>query len=258
MAFFILSKLLGVALKLETWLLVLALFTFWASLRAWHRAAKTASAVLVLALLGIGLLPLGDALLRPLETGFPLVTDLVSVDGIIVLGGGEDVPASRRSGQPQLGAGGDRYIAALALARAHPEARLVFAGGRGRLRDMTGSALSEAAVAEGIFRAQGLAPERLLFEGRSRNTAENARLSHALAKPAAGEQWVLITSAFHMSRALRSFTAAGWQEITPVPVDFRTWDLADGLGWSFQRNLGLTNLALREWAGRVVYALTGR
>ena len=256
--FFLVSKLLGTALKLETWLLVLALLAFWASLRGRLRAVRSAAAALALAILGIGVIPLGDVLLYPLETQVPIPEDPVAVDGIIVLGGGEDVAASRRFGLPQLGEGADRYVAALALARANPQARLLFAGGSGRLRDAAGADLTEAVIAERIFRAQGISPERMLFEDRSRNTAENARLSRALAAPRDGERWALITSAFHMPRALKSFAAAGWAGIVPVPVDFRSRGWRDGLGWDFERNLALTNLALREWTGRLVYAVTGR
>ena len=245
-------------MKVETWLLLAALVTFWANLRSWARVSKAASAALVLAFFGIGLFPLGDILMRPLEAEFPVQKDLSQVDGIIVLGGGEDVPASEQSGQPQLGEGGDRYIAALALALANPDARLVFAGGSGRLRDINATEVSEAAIAEQIFQAQGISSERILFETRSRNTIENARLSHELARPKFAEQWVLVTSAFHMPRAMRSFKAAGWLEIVPFPVDFRTREWSDGLGWNFHRNLGVMNTALREWIGRLVYSMTGR
>jgi uncharacterized SAM-binding protein YcdF (DUF218 family) len=210
------------------------------------------------AIFGIGVLPVGDVLLRPLETRFPIGKDLDKVDGIIVLGGGEDLLASRRFGQPQLGEGADRYIAAVALAQRYPEARLLFAGGSGRLRDLSGAAVTEAEIAKQIFQSQGIAPKRMLFETRSRNTTENARLGHALARPAMGEHWILITSAFHMPRAFSSFKAAGWQEIEPYPVDFRTWHWSDGLGWNFERNLRLTNTALREWVGRLIYGLAGR
>ena len=236
----------------------MSVITFWACLRARLRVAKGASAALVLAILGIGLLPLGDLLMRPLEAGFPIQTLPAQVDGIIILGGGEDVAASMQSGQPQLGEGGDRYIAALELAQKHPKARLLFAGGSGRLRDINGQDASEAAIAEQIFRTQGISPGRLLFESQSRNTAENARLSRELAPPADDAEWVLVTSAFHMKRAMRSFTTAGWQNVAAFPVDFRTRNWRDGLGWNFQRNLALTNTALREWVGRVVYSMTER
>lgn len=257
-AFFVVSKLLGMVLQLETWFLGLAVLAFWASLRGRLRIAQFASALLALLILGIGLLPIGDVLLHPLETRFPVREGLSRVNGIVVLGGGEDVPASRRSGQPQLGEGGDRYVAAIALAKSYPEARLLFAGGSGRLRDMVDNDVSEADIATEVFRTHGIANQRILFENQSRNTAENARLSHALVKPKKGDRWVLITSAFHMPRAVASFKAAGWHEITPFPVDFRTRRWRDGLGWNFSRNLGVTNLALREWAGRAAYSLAGR
>ena len=61
-----------------------------------------------------------------------------------------------------------------------------------------------------------------------------------------------------MPRALRSFRAAGWENLVPYPVDYRTRDWRDGLGWAFARNLGLMNTALKEWVGRAVYAATGR
>jgi uncharacterized SAM-binding protein YcdF (DUF218 family) len=257
--FFVVAKLVGALLKLETWLLVLAFVAFWAGLRQHRRLQTIAGGTLVLAILAIGVLPLGDAMLKPIEASVPAVSDLGTIDGLIVLGGGENLSASRHWARPELGEGGDRYLAALALARRHPEARVLFAGGSGRLRDASGPPeLSEAEIARQVFLDHGLSPERLLFEGRSRNTAENARLGLALAAPAPGERWVLITSAFHMPRAMDSFTAAGWTGVVPYPVDYRSRAWVDGLGWNFQRNLGLMNTALREWVGQVAYAVTGR
>jgi uncharacterized SAM-binding protein YcdF (DUF218 family) len=109
-----------------------------------------------------------------------------------------------------------------------------------------------------FFRGQGIAPDRLRLEGQSRNTAENARLSLALASPAAGETWVLVTSAFHMPRAMRSFEAAGWSGIVPWPVDYRTSSFADGIGWNLTRNLQVLNTAIREQVGQLAYRLTSR
>ena len=109
-----------------------------------------------------------------------------------------------------------------------------------------------------FFRDQGVAPERLLLEGQSRNTAENARLSLDLAAPAPHETWVLVTSAFHMPRAMRSFEAAGWTGLVPWPVDYRTSAFTDGVGWNLTRNLQVLNTAIRERVGQVAYRLSGR
>ncbi|OOY22024.1 hypothetical protein BMI86_05720 [Thioclava sp. DLFJ5-1] len=66
---------------------------------------------------------------------------------------------------------------------------------------------------------------RLLLETRSRNTCENARFSHDLAQPKPSKTWVLITSAFHMRRAMASFKRAGWDGLPPpLPCRFsRGW-----------------------------------
>ena len=152
----------------------------------------------------------------------------------------------------------ERYPAALELAQRFPEARLLFTGGSGALRDLAGAEVSEGAMAERFFLGLGVAPARLLIEDRSRNTAENARLSLALASPDPNETWVLVTSAFHMPRAMRSFEAAGWAGLTPWPVDYRTAGFTDRIGWDLTRNLRVLNIAIREQVGQLAYRLSGR
>ena len=130
--------------------------------------------------------------------------------------------------------------------------------GSGALRDLGGTAVSEASIAERFFLDQGIDPERLLLEGRSRNTAENASLSLALANPSANETWVLVTSAFHIPRAMRSFEAAGWTGLVAWPVDYRTSRFTDHIGWDLTGNLQVLNTAIREQVGQLAYRLTGR
>ena len=61
-----------------------------------------------------------------------------------------------------------------------------------------------------------------------------------------------------MARALASFEAAGWREIIPHPVDYRTGRFSDGTGWNLSGNLEILNIAIKEWVGRLAYRLTGR
>ena len=175
-----------------------------------------------------------------------------------MLGGGENVRASNHWGQMQLNEGGDRYAASVALAQRFSDAQLLFTGGSGALRDLTGAAVSEASVAERFFLNQGIDRDRLLLEGLSRNTAENARLSLALANPTTDETWVLVTSAFHMPRAIRSFEVAGWGNLIAWPVDYRTSKFTDGISWDLTRNLEVLNTAIREQVAQLSYRLTGR
>jgi len=256
--FFIASKLIGALLRPDTWVIIALGLIVLALLTQRRRIALWISSVTLAALSALAILPLGDLMLQPIERSYPAQPPLGRVDGIIVLGGGEDARASAYWDQIQLNEGGERYTAALALARQFPEARVLFTGGSGTLRDVAGTSTSEANMAGQFFRDQGIAPDRLLLEGQSRNTAENARLSLAVASPAAGETWVLVTSAFHMPRAMRSFEMAGWSGLLPWPVDYRTASFADGIGWNLTRNLQVLNTAIREQVGQIAYRLSGR
>ena len=256
--FFILSKLVWALIRPATWIVIALALTVLAQVLGRARAARRAGLATLALTLAITILPLGALLLAPLESRYPARPDLSRLDGIVVLGGAENAPASAYWNMPQLNEGAERFTEALALARRFPEARVVFAGGSGRLADLNGIATSESSVAAALFAEQGLDPARLTLEGRSRNTAENAALSLGLADPQPGQAWVLVTSAFHMPRAERSFARAGWPDMIPWPVDHRTRGLQGGLGWNLAGNLQTLDVAIKEYVGLAVYGLTGR
>ena len=256
--FFVASKLIGALLRPDTWIVIALAGIVFALIRQRRRLALWISSIALGLLVALSVLPLGDLLLQPIEQRYPANPGLDAVDGIIVLGGGEDARASAYWGQVQLNEGAERFTAALALAQRFPEARLLFTGGSGALRDVVGAATSEAPIAERFFLDHAIAPERLLLEGQSRNTAENARLSLTIADPAPEETWVLVTSAFHMPRAMGSFEASGWESLVAWPVDYRTSGFGDGMGWDLTRNLLVLNTAIREHVGQLAYRLTGR
>ena len=256
--FFIAAKLVGALLRLETWLLLGLAGTLWFVARRRPRAALRLGGALFALLVAITVFPLGAPLVQRIERSFPAHPPLTRVDGIIVLGGAEDAASTAAWQQVQLNDAAERFTAALALARRFPDARVLFTGGSGRLRDLGGTANNEAGVAERFFTEQGIVAPRLLLEGASRNTAENARLSREVAQPQPGETWVLVTTAYHMPRAMRSFVAAGWTGLVPYPVDYRTGRFADGMGWDLAGHLQLLNVAIRETVGQLAYRFTGR
>lgn len=202
----------------------------------------------------IAVFPVGDALLSPLETTYPTEPKVQKVAGIVVLGGGESDVQSNVWSQPNTGDAGDRFITALALAHKHPDVMILFTGGSGLL--MGGA--SGADIARDIFIGAGLDKSRLILEGASRNTAENATMSLELAPDNVEGDWLLLTSAFHMRRAVASFCAAGWKNIVPWPTDYRTGGFADRIGWNFASNLNDLNNGMREWIGLAAYNLTSR
>jgi uncharacterized SAM-binding protein YcdF (DUF218 family) len=68
----------------------------------------------------------------------------------------------------------------------------------------------EAPVAFKEFEALGIAHDRITTEEQSRSMIETAVFPRLLADPKPGERWLLVTSAFHMSRAIAAFRAAGF------------------------------------------------
>jgi uncharacterized SAM-binding protein YcdF (DUF218 family) len=257
-AFFITAKLVGGLLRAETWLLIVLSVSL-VSLLAQKRviALWGISCALVL-VFTLSVFPIGNSVLAHIEATYPAEPDVENVDGIIVLGGGGDVDVWRRWNLPELGEGGDRFTAALKLYRKNPKSIIVFTGGSGHLRDAFSSKKSESGLAQEFFIEQGIQPDRLILEVNSRNTAENAKFTINLVQPKEDKKWVLVTSAFHMPRAMLSFQTAGWRNLTAYPVDFRTASFISHTGWNFERNLRNLNIVVREVVGQLVYRLTIR
>jgi uncharacterized SAM-binding protein YcdF (DUF218 family) len=252
--FFLGSKFFWILARPESWLFLLlsaAAFALWRERLRSARRLLLAGLSLILA---IGLLPLDEALLRPLETRFPADPTTEAPRAIIVLGGGEDGRAMRASGLPEVNDAGDRFLAGLALARRYPDAQLIFTGGSAAI---FGARVSGAEVAERIFADGGIAPERILLEGASRNTAENAAQTLALVGDPGEGPWLLVTSAFHMPRAMGAFCRAGWRGIVAYPVDYRGLGGSE-VGWDLAERLRTLNIAVKEWIGLVAYRVTGR
>ncbi len=257
-AFFITAKLIGALILVETWL-VIGLSVSLVSLLAHKRIIALFGISCTLALIvTLSVFPVGNIVLTHFEATYPAEPDVKDVDGIIVLGGGGNLDVWQRWNLPELGEGGDRYTAALELYRRHPKSIIVFTGGSGALREAFNSNKSESDLAREFFLAQGIQTEKLVLEARSRNTAENAELTFKLVQPKKNMNWVLVTSAFHMPRAMRSFQTAGWRNLTAYPVDFRTGSFKNQSGWNFERNLSNFNIMTREVVGQLAYRLTSR
>jgi uncharacterized SAM-binding protein YcdF (DUF218 family) len=256
--FFVLSKTIGIMLLPAN--LLIGIGVLGALLLA-TRFALLGRKLLVfsVALLAIcGFSPLGNLLLYPLESRFPPWNPAQGApDGIVILGGSIEPDLSAAHGLAVFSSSVDRIIAGAALAHRYPNARIVFSGGNANL--ILSDAAKEADYAISVFESLGIARERLIMERRSRNTRENAEFSKAIAAPKSGERWLLVTSAFHMPRAVGLFRKAGFV-VEPYPVDWRVGGGRDILMFSTRAVGGLdrTDTAVREWLGLAAYWATGK
>ena len=241
---FALSKLGWLVAEPSRVLLLLAL----AGAVFWRRLA-----VAMLALIAaVSILPLGGLALARLEATFPVFTPPAQLDGIVVIGGALSSAAFDAHPASGFNPAFGRLYEAARLAKLYPQARVFDVGGPtppppGR---------AEADEAADVLVALGVARERIEVERQSRNTYENAVDAAALAHPKPGEVYALVTSAFHMPRAVGCFRAAGFTVVAD-PVAYH-WLGDNGLGFDITGGLEALDLAVHEYSGLASYRWLGR
>jgi uncharacterized SAM-binding protein YcdF (DUF218 family) len=150
----------------------------------------------------------GNALLAPLEREYPPFepTQATGVRNIVVLGSGYDphdhIPVTGAIEADGLA----RIVEGVRLARARPDARLLLSGGAPP--GFTPSALGYAQLAVDL----GIPRSALIVMDRALDTAQEARDVVAMLGQA---PFILVTSAYHMPRAMRLMRRAG---ANPMPA----------------------------------------
>ena len=202
-------------------------------------------AVSVIAFVLAGWSPLGPLALMTLEDRFPAPRIEGPISGIVMLGGVVNVHITKDRGSPALNDASERITTVAVLAQKYPGARILLSGGASDIWDT--EPVTKSAIAKGVLTAIGVPADRIELEEHSRTTCENAEESARVAKPEAGQTWLLVTSASHMPRAVACFRAVGFG-VVPLPVDYRTHEadlwrptpsIADGLQ--------MLDLAAHEW-----------
>ncbi|TNJ39196.1 YdcF family protein [Chlorobaculum thiosulfatiphilum] len=211
---------------------------------------------IALALLWALSLPVvGDALMRRIEMPYHRipVESVRRADAIVVLSG----MLRQLDGAPlgEFGEAADRFEGGVDLFRAGKAPVLVFTGGQ---MPWQPDAAPEGELLAARARLRGVPAGSIRLTSTVANTAGEAVATAALLGVAHGKpkRIILVTSTFHMSRALMLFRAAGF-EVEPFAVDFRATDqmrqttmldfLPDANG------LDASAMALREMIGRTVY-----
>ena len=220
------------------------LFTRYKNLGSWFVALVAGL------LLFINIFPIGELIINPLEERFPQRPLPEELDGIIVLAGAGDGRISAGRGQPAVGASAERLFAFIHLARKYPKAKLVFMGGGGSYKHFD--------AAHMMFEQSMLDVKRVIFESQSRSTYESALFSFSLIKPQKQEKWALITSAYHMPRAIGVFRKSGW-EVIPYPVDYQTAGPQNyKVYYEGFLNVTEVRIGLHEWLGLFAYWATDK
>lgn len=137
--------------------------------------------------------------------------------GVVLTGGLTNVD-NRLRPYIHLGNQGDRLVQALLLYKSGQIQKILISGGIGGI--IKRDAGDEGQLSRDFLRIAGVPAQDILLENNSRNTYENARFSAPILKKSfTGYEYVLITSAWHMRRAVGCFRKQQLA-VTPYPATF--------------------------------------
>ena len=144
----------------------------------------------------------------------PTQTDLESADIIIMLGGGAIRDSQDVDGEGTLCASpANRLLTAVRLQKML-NLPILLSGGQ-----VYSDSGAEAIIALRILQTLEVPTEKILLETKSVNTTQNAIFSAEILREKNFHKPILVTSAFHMRRAVLNFQQQGF-EVIPCPSDF--------------------------------------
>jgi len=218
--------------------------------RNWPRAARWSFtiAIAVVCLSASGLV--GSALLRPLEDKYPALREdqpLPEIRYIVVLGSGytphDGIPVTAALDPDGL----VRIVEGVRLARRFDTARLLVSGGAppGNTPPAFGYAM--------LARSLGIDGTSLIVLSDALDTRQEAR---AVASLVGATPFLLVTSAYHMPRAMQLMQLAGARPIA-VPTGQRAYgSMLNARAWlPGSGGLSRTELALHEYVGLAASAI---
>jgi uncharacterized SAM-binding protein YcdF (DUF218 family) len=199
------------------------------------------------------------------------IETLPTVNAIVVLGGATHGASGSRI-YPEVNDAGDRLVHGVRLYRAGKANWILLSGGRIQWKQTSSTsqtaskALSEAEDMKSLLELFGIPDRAFILEPESLNTYQNAVNTKALLVEHDLKRILLVTSAFHMPRALAIFKKLGIDAI-PAPTDFRVSREPGEESASFQQfcldllpsadQLKNTSMGMKEYMGLWVYRLRG-
>jgi len=194
-----------------------------------------------------------DFLMGTLERDFvPRAMSVIAPADAIVLLGGAMRGDSHMGTLPDLNQHADRLVHAVALYKAGKAPAILLTGGAAE------DARPEAQQMQDVLAVMGVPAKHVMLENASRDTHDNAVNSARLLKARGMHRILLVTSAFHMRRAVALFEGQGL-EVVPAPTDYQQLVAKQVLpDWLPEvSNLYQTTDALHEIVGYWVYRWRG-
>lgn len=218
--------------------------------RLYKRCKKSAALSFALAmLLYLTSIPLlSDALIRSLEARYT-PPSTISGDVFILLGGGATMDTPNLNGQGHLGSHAANRLLTTVQLYHHYQLPIIASGGK--VLETTGT---EAEISRVILLDLSVPENKILIENQSLNTTQNAAYTKKLMDQHNLTQPILITSAFHMPRAVKQFSKVG-VPVTAYPAGYQV-NIYEKITWMHlvpsSSALDNFSIALREYIGLAV------
>ena len=192
----------------------------------------------------------GLQLIASLQDNFPAINinEHPPADYVVLLGGGVIVPSGVGT-ESQLGLAGQRVLHSFRLMKANVAPKMIISAGN----VFGGSAAkSEAHYTAEILASWGINTDQMVLDSSSRTTGENALFTEQLIEGKVNPRLVLVTSSYHMPRAVAQFENLGLV-VTPSPTNFVS-TISEGEPLlphlvPSTAGLSLTNTAIHEYVG---------
>ena len=181
------------------------------------------------------------------------VADSPLADAIVLLGGEVGIPLPPRV-ESQLG--GNRTVHAFRLYRAGRAPLIIISGGN-KFRQI--GVESESYYTAEILKSWGVPEGAIVLETHSRNTHQNAVQVNKMLKARGIDRILLVTSAFHMPRAIKTFQHVGLDTIpSPSGYSVAAYSKPAFLDWWPRLgNLSKAQAVVKENLGILVYRFRG-
>ncbi len=206
-----------------------------------NRPAYLISSFMALSLYLLSIEPVKDFLYKPLEESYPVPKE-VKGDVIVVLGGGSYNTGVLKEDSLK------RLLTGFVL---HKETgKPIILSGGSRI-----NSLPDAEVMKSMLLSLGVDEKSIVTDTKSTTTQENARFTKELMLRRNYKSAIIVTSAYHMKRAVRSFEKEGIK-VLPYPTDFKR-DIRYNL-YSFIPKMSTlydSYKAIREYLAQTAYEL---
>lgn len=251
--FFILSKILSFLLSPLVWIMLILLYAIFCRNR--RKKKRTFLASLALLLFFSNELIVNEAFLL-WEDKPVAIKELKNYETAIVLTG---VTSTRKEIPDKVffSKGADRLLHTVQLYHEGKIKKILISGGSGGI---VSRSVPEARQLKRVFLYCGIPAQDIILEDRSRNTAESSRYTKKITDSLdLGEEFLLVTSAFHIPRSIACFEKAGLN-VKAYPVDLyaedRDYSIGDILLPS-EYALYKWNILIHEITGYIVYKIMG-